>query len=285
MPPTQPAASGKLSDAQLRAALALIEPRWAQPLAPRTGRADVATLERRLADTNPMVRAQAAALLGVLNATASTAKLKALLEDRFPPVRQAAASALLRLGDLALQNEFVKALTHDNPRIVAGAATALGESGKAAFIPYLLAAFRTTNPFIAAAIARALGALKARAALPWLIAALNHDFISAAAAEAIGQLADPSGAPHLLRALIHRDEDVRSAAARSLGLLSRATAHTPDALPFTNKLLPALRTCATDPSLKVRLCAAISRMELGDDSAAQLLRDTLEQAANSRLAS
>lgn len=281
MPRTQPAASGKLSDAQIRAALALIDPRWAQPGEARKGAKtpDVAALEKKLSDKNPVTRAEAAAALGQLKSKKSTGKLKDALADPFPPVRQAAASALLQLGDKAMLNEFVKALKDENPRVVAGAATALGESGNEDVVPYLIDAFRTTNPVIGSAIARALGALKAPQAVQWLTAALTNNFIPAAAAEALGRIGDPSAAPLLVHCLEHPDADVKAAAARSLGLFKGSAAKSFDQQTRDTKVLPALSKLSRDPSAKVRLCAAIARMELGDKDGAELLKKTLEEAA------
>lgn len=281
MSPSQPAAPGKLSDAQIRAALALIDPAWASSATPNPAKGDVATLEKKLSDSNPVARADAAAALGQLKSGKSTAKLKALLQDPFPPVRQAAAGALLQIGDKVMLKEFVKALKDESPRVVAGAATALGDSGQKDVVPYLLESFKTTNPVVASAIARALGNLRAPEAVQWLVAALSNNFIPVAAAEALGRIGDASAAPLLMKALTHPDPDVKAAAARSLGLFKSSASKKFDQIARDTKVIPALKKLAADPSPKVRLCAAIARMELGDEHGAQSLKSTLEEAASS----
>lgn len=274
-----------LSESQLDAALAALDPRWAPPAKLRfenelqKGAAAIPGLEQKLADPDPSTRADAAIALGALKAGSAAAKLKALLADKFPPVRQAAAGALIALGDRALLNELIKGLADPDPKVIAGAAAALGTSSNPEVVPYLLQAFQTRDTAVGVAVATALGQLRAAAAVQYLVAALSANFVPAACCEALGLIGDGNAAPILLDALRHPDENVRASAARALGLLASSTSPRFDAVVRQNKAIPALKALAADPSPKVRLCASLSRLELSDESARPALKATLEQLA------
>ncbi|MBI3180735.1 MAG: HEAT repeat domain-containing protein [Myxococcales bacterium] len=268
-----------LSEEEIDKKLRALEPRWGKRPAPRFAKEiqgkDEKALLGLLAGKDPAARAEAAAALGAISSKKAAPALKQALSDKFPPVRQAAAAALAALGDRAMLDEFIKALRDEDPRVVAGAAAAIGASGQKEAVPYLLEAFRTTNPYVGSAIARALGALGDRQAVQWLAAALKNNFIPAEAAEALGLIGSAGGAKELLAAANHVDAHVRAAAARSIGLICKAEPKAFDFMFREQMVLPALRKLVADQSPKVKLCAAISLTELGDEAGGEAIASAL----------
>jgi len=209
--------------------------------------------------------------LGETGSSEALPALRGLLEDESKPVRSAAAISLARLGDRALLTEMIKGLTDANPRSVAGSAIALGLSKRPEVVDPLLAAFKTHNNAVGAAVASALGMIGDTRALGPLLEALKADFVPTDACDALGALGLVQAAPGLTKALKHRDEKVRSRAARALGALRRALAD-PTAREARDKAVLALRKLLADPSRKLRLSAALSLHELGDrEASAQIV--------------
>lgn len=197
------------------------------------------------------------------------AALWALLEDPLPSVRHAAGFALAAIRDPALVQAFILNLEGASSGRAARAALTLGEAGFTNAAPYFLATFTKNDRKASAAFARALGLLAERSAAPALIKALDADFVPIEAAVALGQLNEPRAVPALTRALSHRKDPVRAAAAYALGCLPAASARDAQAL------RARLSRLSTDPSRRVRLCAAVARFEHGDPDGLAAIRAAL----------
>lgn len=192
-----------------------------------------------------------------------------LLEDELPSVRQAAGFALASIRDPSLVQAFILALKGANAARAARAALTLGEAGFTNAAPYFLSTFDRADPKASAAFARALGLLADRAAAPALIEALDDDFVPVEAAVALGQINDVSAVPALLRALAHRRDTVRAAAAYSLACLGSSSSEQ------EREVRAALLVLSDDTSQRVRLCAAVARLERGDAEGLDAIRAAL----------
>lgn len=266
----------KVNEEQLAEKIAALEPAWAtrpnlfQALIDKK---DGASLEAKLKDSTPGVRADAAEAIGKIKFTKATAALKGLLADPEPQVRQSAAVALVNLGDEKLLDELIKSLIDPEARVVAGAAMALGEAGNKKAVPYLLKAYRTDHPRIAAAIATALGKIGATEAVPWLAAAMKTGLSPVEAAEALGRIGDPAGGKPLTEALSHEFAPLRASAARALGLMAE---HNKWDFVARDAAQVALKKTLQDKDQRVRLCAAIALGQFGDKSGAAELKRFVE---------
>lgn len=230
------------------------------------GGAAVDFLLAQMKNADPAFRLDAAEALGHLGSTQVVSALRAHLKDADGDVRTAVAVALIRAGDQQLFPEVVKSLRHDDPKVVIGAAVALGHLADRRVVPNLVEAFKTDNLEVGAAVAWALGRCGDPAALPWLITAVEQGFAVANACEAMGRIGDPRAQSALLQALGHPADDVRAYAARAIGLLQHGggARRGQIGLMAENKAVPVLKKLLKDHSRKVRLCAAISLYELGE---------------------
>ena len=220
----------------------------------------------QMRDSDPLVRLDAAEALGHVGGSGVVKALRSHLRDADGDVRTAVAVALIRAGDQQLFPEVVKSLRHDDPKVVIGAAVALGHLADRRVVPNLVEAFKTDEIEVGAAVAWALGRCGDPSALPWLITAVEQGFAVANACEALGRIGDPRAQPALLKALANAADDVRAYAARALGLLKHGGSGPKGQLGLMaeNKAVPVLKKLLKDQSRKVRLCAAISLYELGE---------------------
>ena len=200
----------------------------------------------------------------------SGAALWALLEDPLVPVRQAAGFALASLRDPAIVQAFILELRGASSAKAARAALTLGAAGFQNAAPYFTAAFSREDRKASAAFAQALGLLAEKSAAPLLIQALDDDFVPTEAAVALGQLNDVTAVPALVRALSHKKDTVRAAAAYSLACLE------PTSDEEDQSVRERLRELSSDGSRRVRLCAAVARLERGDDQGLEAIRAALQ---------
>ncbi len=240
---------------------------------------DAGALLPHIDDADPAVRADAVEMLGHLRHRPALSPIRDKLGDPDREVRTHAAVALIRIGDDVLFPEIVKALRHQDPRVVIGAAVALGRLADKRVVPNLVEAFKTENPEVGAAVAWALGQCQDPAALPWLTTALAQGFATANVCEALGRIGSPKAEPALREALTFAGDDTRAYAARALGLVYKAAvardARAANAL--VERSQDKLRALLSDPSRKVRLCAAIALYEMGAPMSAQAMTDALAE--------
>lgn len=197
-------------------------------------------------EEEPVVRAEAARLLGVLGEGEARNPLRATLTDEHPEVRAESAIALGRLYDASAAEPLALLLEQSElpPPARARASIALARLGDERALPSLPDAARTApsrreqNEAI-----RQLGQLGSEAQLEPLAALLPDFRTRRPAALALGHLGDPRALPLLLSVLDSEDHaTIRDAVVKGLGRLGD-----PDAIPRLAALLanePDLRSTA-----------------------------------------
>lgn len=198
----------------------------------RIGAPAVAPLRAALDRPDPVLRRQAAYVLGQLSAQLApgrradiAAALAALLDDARPPVRAAVARALGRVRDAAALVPLATALRDPRAEVREAAAEALGASRDGRAVPPLVGALGDEAPVVRAAASHALALIGAPAAVPVMAALLGTDADARCQAagilgELVASLEDASLRTRAVEALrgAMRDprERVRQAAARAL---------------------------------------------------------------------
>ncbi len=187
--------------------------------------ADVAV--QAIADPEPMVRQSVAEALGLLDGPNAIPPLVQLSNDTDSWVRKSAALGMSMLDkDPRSEEALLRLLKDQDAHVREVAAEALALVGTRRCGPALMEALRTDGD-----------------------AAVRQY-----AASALGFLAMREAVPALLEGLSDRDEDVRWASARSLGLC---------APPKDEKIIRALRKARVEDSPLVRFAAEMSLRKLG----------------------
>jgi HEAT repeat protein len=227
----------------------------------RMGPAALPQLQQLLARAHPLLRIQAATMLGRIGDAAAVPALLDALRGEFYTVRAAAALALGEIGHSRAIESLLVALKDPEPQVRIAALKALGkfrEPGTFEAMANLL--LDDPEIDVRQAAARALGASKHPAALSFLMEALADSFwwyeretaaasllqgiqgmgslaveplidslsdteatVRRYAAGILGELRDPRALQPLGMALFDMHHEVGSAAARALGLLGEAS--------------------------------------------------------------
>lgn len=198
----------------------------------RIGPPAVAPLCAALANPDPVLRRQAAYVLGQLAAqlgagqrAAVAGVLAGLLDDVRAPVRAAAVRALGRTRESAALAPLATALGDARPEVREAASEALGASRDGKAVPVLIGALADEAPVVRSAATRALAQIGAPAVVPVMAALLGTDADARCQAagtlgELVAGLEDASLRARAVEALrgALRDprERVRQAAARAL---------------------------------------------------------------------
>jgi HEAT repeat protein len=205
---------------------------------------------------DPVLRRNAAMLLGVLAATNSVDALGYALKDDNVSVRQAVIEALSAIGTDESVKYLVQGLTDENPRIRASAALSLGSvSGENTLDPLFLLLSDSDDAVRVSAI-RSLGMRGKREAVKALTALLadRNGFVVTTALESLGMLGGDESRNALTRMLDAEDREIRRTALRSLGAFEGIE---DVALPFLQDADWATRVAAIEvlrrrPSERVR---------------------------------
>ncbi len=158
----------------------------------------VPALRQALRDREREVRARAATALGKLGAEEAVADIAAALAARTIP-RLAGATALLAIGDAALP-ELHRLARGIGPELRAAAVELIGLLGTRKDAGAVVERLRDTSAPVRARAAAALGRLGSEEAAEPLRQALGDrlPYVRAAAAEALGAIGDPAALPLLL---------------------------------------------------------------------------------------
>ena len=237
-------------------------------------------LERHLsdlADSDPLVRRDAARALGELGDRAAVPALVDALRRRIPEPddeshaehasRAAAAVALGKIGDPAAAEPLLEAIA-DPFNLGTAASTALGRLDPPP-VARIVEAAGDADSWRRARAAMALGEIGDHAALDTIVGltADAEEHVRRAAAAALDKLRDPRAAGALKRLLENESETpfVRSYAAMALGGLKDASA------------VPALMAATGSPDALLRRAAARALCRID----APATRTTLERLASS----
>lgn len=179
-----------------------------------TGREFIPYLE----DKDPILRKNAALILGRLGAEESMGALAYALKDDDVAVRQAVVEALsLMKGDESIKY-LVLALTDENPSIRASAALSLGFRGGVRVLEPLILLLSDSDASVRVAAIKSLGMTGERMAVKHLIAMLadQNGFIVATALESLGKLGGEEAMNALIGMLASSDKEIRRTAIRSI---------------------------------------------------------------------
>lgn len=179
------------------------------------------TLADLLRDSEPRVRAAAAAALGKRRVKGAVPELIAALEDPAAKVRKRAAGALGRIEDPAAVEALAERLLHDEEtRVRRVAAWALGEMETAAAVDALETALSAgLSPKLHSEVIEALGESKRPGAARILEGLLTEadPGLRRKALDALVKNGTPTAAEALIAAMRDGDPDLRRAAAEALG--------------------------------------------------------------------
>ncbi len=203
-----------------------------------------------LQDLSPNVRLKAVAVLSRFGSRGVPILVKVLKNDRDYTVRVVAAASLGEIGPAAKNAvpALVQALSEKDREMRKHAATALYMIGPAA-VPGLVEALRDNNQEVGVWAATALGWI-GPAAVPALERAIKDrdPRVRVLAVAALGKAAGEDAVTALVAALTDKNWEVRSGAARILGLIG----------PAAKDAVPALKQALRDNKREVREEAAMA---------------------------
>jgi HEAT repeat protein len=229
----------------------------------------ITALGRALSDPDPVVRGLAASALGASGEADAVLPLLGHLDDSTPQVRRDVVLSLARLSDPRAVVPLIGKIQDSRPEVRHAVAFALGEFGDSRAASALVLALRD-----------------------------GDDSVRIAALDALGQLADPQSAVAIENVAAADDVPgpVRAAALSSLARLG--TSHAIDRVVATlgtddsdapalkalvsagKKARPRLTSCVkTETNQRIADGCAMALGEVGDKSAAPLVRDALRRGA------
>jgi len=227
-----------------------------------------------LADSDPMVRANAIEVVAATRQVKLMPRVQRLARDEFVPVRFAAA---LAIGDFQYtlgEKSVMQLLKDKDDNVKIAACYAMAKLGAPEYLEVLRKVIVSNNQTVRANAALLLGKSGDRTALKFLYWALQHkdsdDKVVYQAVESIARLGDERIYPKLWSMLISAYADVRIMGIRAMGVMGTAEAKN------------ALTTMLDDELPEVRLAAAEQLGTLKDPAGEPEVRDFFEKnlAAN-----
>jgi HEAT repeat protein len=194
---------------------------------------------------DPVLRKNAALILGNSCGSEAVQKLGFALKDGDLRVRKACVDSLSLLGSELSVPYLISALTDEAPEIRTAAALSLGRLGGAAAFEALTLLVSDIEDSVRAAVAKAIGELKDRRAVKHLIGLLSDKsgLVVTSAIEALGQTGGDEAFSALTAMLPSPDREIRRTAIKNLSSFSNVE----DAiLPFLNDNDWATRMAAVD---------------------------------------
>ncbi len=167
---------------------------------------------------DPVLRKNAAMLLGAVGAEGSVAALGYALKDEDVSVRLAVIEALSSVKTDESVRYLVLGLTDENPHIRASAALSLGSIGGESALDPLFLLLSDSDDTVKVSAIRSLGMIGSKKAVKALIAMLNDlsGFVVTAAMESLGILGGDDAKEALIGMLKSEDREIRRTAIKSL---------------------------------------------------------------------
>jgi len=167
---------------------------------------------------SPVMRRNAAMLLGAVGAENSVSALGYALKDEDVSVRQAVIEALSSMKTDESVKYLVLGLTDENPHIRASAALSLGSVGGEKALDPLFLLLSDSDDTVKVSAIRSLGMRGERKAVKALIAMLadRNGFVVTTALESLGTLGGDEARDALMKMLASEDREIRRTAIRSL---------------------------------------------------------------------
>lgn len=183
----------------------------------KIGTPGIPSLTASLKHKNWIIRTGCAEILGDIGDQQALGPLRKTMADSNPLVRKQAAVAVGKISPGCL----VDTLNHKKARIRAAAARALGERASGEAVRPLISALEDNDITVKGSVIEALGQLRNTRATPYLLELLKHNkrIIREKTATALGQIGDSGAVPALISALKHRDWATRWKSARALGMI------------------------------------------------------------------
>ncbi len=171
-----------------------------------------------LESKNPVLRRNAALLLGEMGTEAVVKPLSFAQKDESVEVRKAVVSALSKLRSEESSRCITKALTDEDPEIRASAALNLGVAGASQFVEPLCLLLKDAEDMVKVSAARALGNISSQKAMPSLMELLgdHNGFVVTAAIDALGKIGGNDAREAILGMLSSEDAEVKRTAISSL---------------------------------------------------------------------
>jgi HEAT repeat protein len=179
---------------------------------------DMGDVLRMIEDKDPVLRKNAALLLGELASEDAISALCFAQKDADVSVRRAVITALAAIKTEESVACLVRSLTDEDSDIRASAALSIGMAGAAVAVEPLCLLLKDTDEMVKVAVARALGMMSAKKAVPNLIDMLSdpNGFVVTAIITALGKIGGEDARSALLKMLQARDAEVKRTAITSL---------------------------------------------------------------------
>lgn len=179
---------------------------------------DMAEIYSMLEGRDPVVRRNAALLLGETESPEFIHALCFAQKDEEVSVRRAVISALAAIRTPESVNCLIRALTDEDSEIRAAAALSLGSAGAREALEPLCLLLRDSDEMVKAAAARALGMMSSVGAVPYLVSILSdpNGFVVTAVITALGKIGGAEAKTAILMMLDSKDNEVRRTAISSL---------------------------------------------------------------------
>jgi HEAT repeat protein len=230
------------------------------------GHSSLRCLIEALKDANPLIRANAAYLLGTLQDPEALGPLTEVMKDADPGVRTKACEAAGVFREPKTIDFFEERLEDPEPAVRAKAAEALGAIQDRRSAGVLVLYLKDSSESVRVEIVRALGRLASKNAVTGLIGMMNDEDmkVRAASAEALGLTGDDGG----IAVLVHALEDENPVAEKAQEALEK----------IGKKSVEALVSMCSHPDAQARARALETLGRIGDRRACPVLSNALQDS-------
>jgi HEAT repeat protein len=231
-----------------------------------------------LSERDPLLRRNAALLLGKIDAKEAVHALGFAMKDGDVNVRKACVEAFSTLKTEDSIRFLMLALTDEEPDIRVSSALSLGRIGGEGVFEALSLLLSDSDDSVRVAVSKAFGALREERAVGPLIALLSdkNGFVVTTTIESLGKIGGDAARSALLQMLFSADAEVRRTAIRALSAFDDVE---DDLVPFLRDSDWATRKAAVEVlSTGMKKSTRIELEKLLDTEEDPIVRKTIEQS-------